>query len=323
MNTDPQKILIVRIDRIGDMFTTTPAIRALREQFPNARIDMAASQGNHTVVHNNPHLDHVYVFHPNKIWSWPMALLKLWATRYDWVISLNAQSSTAAFLARCTGAPMRASYDVKKTKQSYTFTIPDISNEHMVHKQLRLTEALGAPSTDTSQVFPVAESLAAEARKRFPRQDGLRRIGMFIGNAKKVQTRWPAEKFRELATRLLDERKVEVYVIGGPGDAELFEGFAWSARCIRYPGGSLEQLGAFMKTCDLMVTSSTGPMHLAAAVDAPMVAILAEHTYQNWRPLADMHTNLNSGDPGVDVRDMPVETVLDAVLKKLDEMGKD
>lgn len=320
MHNDPEKILVIRIDRIGDMFTSTPALRALRQRFPKARIDLVASSGNHMVVRNNPHVNNVYVFHPNKIWRWPLAFFKLWSRRYDWVIELNGRSKTAAWLAICTQSATRISFRVKKTKSFFTFTTPDISTEHMVNKQLRLTEALGAPSKETSLVFPIPDGLVAKTADTFPRKDNLPRIGVFIGNAKKTQTRWPIEKFRDLVSRLLHERTVETYIIGGPGDEELFEAFEWSDRCIRYPGGNLEALGAFMKTCDLMVTSSTGPMHLAAAVDAPMVAILAEHTYTCWRPLGDMHTNLNSGHPGVDVREMKVETVLQAVLDRVDSL---
>ncbi|GEM_PF-1517983 len=322
MNTTPEKILLIRIDRIGDIFTTTPAIRALRRRFPDARIDLAASDGNHMVVRNNPHLDNIHVFHPKKIWRWPLNIFKLWAGRYDWVIELNGRSKTAAMLAKCTTAPLRASYKVKKTEKFFTFTIPEVTDEHMVDKQLRLMEALGAPSADTSMVYPLSDALLAHASAQFPRKAGLSRIGVFIGNAKKQHTRWPAGKFRELVKRIQEDRPVEAYIIGGPGDEELFEEFEWSDRCIRYPGGSLEALGAFMQTCDLMVTSSTGPMHLAAAVNVPMVTILAEHTYHCWRPLGDMHTNLNSGHCGVNVRDVEVRTVLDAVLEKIDGLNQ-
>lgn len=320
MNTDPRKILLIRIDRIGDLFTTTPAIRALRKRYPDARIDMVASNGNHIVVRNNPDLSNIYVLHPNKLWRWPATMLKLRATGYDWIIGFNRRSKTTGILARCTGSPMRASFHAEKTARFYTFTIQDTGNTHMVDKQLHLVAALDAPAAGKELVFPVSPTLADEVRDNFPASKGTPRIGIFIGNAKKQQTRWPADKFRELVKRLLDARAVEVFIIGGPGDEELFEGFQWSDRCMRYPGGSLEALGAFMKTCDLMVTSSTGPMHLAAAVDAPMVAILAEHTHQCWRPLGDIHTCLNSGHPGVDVRNMDVETVFQAVLKRIDSL---
>lgn len=321
MNTEPQRILIIRIDRIGDLFTTTPAIKALRLRYPDARIDMVASDGNHIVVRDNPHLDNVYVFHPNKPWRWPLSMLKLRANRYDWVIAFNRRSKTTAVLARATGAPMRAAFHADKTAGKYTHTFPDTGNIHMVDNQLQLAAELGAPSADTSLVFPVRKHAAEQAQMEFPRKQGLKRIGVFIGNAKKQQTRWPADRFQELVQRLLKEREVEIYIIGGPGDEPLFEGFEWNERCLRYPGGSLESLGAFMQTCDLMVTSSTGPMHLAAAVGAPMVSILAEHTYHCWRPLGEQHTNLNSGHPGVDVRGMEVRTVLEAVLQRIDEMG--
>ncbi|WP_319470021.1 glycosyltransferase family 9 protein [uncultured Pseudodesulfovibrio sp.] len=159
----------------------------------------------------------------------------------------------------------------------------------------------------------MGEDLKERARAKFPRREGKKRVAVFIGNAKKVDTRWPEDRFVELVRRIVERGDTEVHIVAGPGDEGLLGGFMWSDDCVLYPGGSLQELGAFFGTCDLFVTSSSGPMHLAAAVDVPMVAILADFTFECWRPLADIHRIVQSGQPGVQVGTVTVDEVFEAV----------
>lgn len=307
------KILLLRTDRIGDMFCTTPAFRALREAFPNARIELVASEGNRAVVEDNPHIDALHTFPLKKIWQWPYHFLKYRLGRYDLVVAFNGQSKTTGRLTRFINAPLSVGTWYRATAEYYDETVRYRPGDHTIDFQLQVAEHLGAPSSDTSMVFPVEDSLIDAARKKYPRTQGKKRVSIFIGNAKKVDTRWPEEKFVQLADRLAARGDVEVHIVAGPGDEGLLEGFTWGENLRLYPGGSLKELGAFLKTGDLFVTSSSGPMHLAAAVDAPMVAILAEYTHECWRPLPDIHRIVQSGKPGVQVGNVTVDAVYEAV----------
>lgn len=317
----PKKILLVRIDRIGDMLCSTPAIRAFRQAYPDARIDLVASNKNVCVVRENPDVDNVYVFPLNKIWLWPWHFMKYRLRKYDMVVSLNGSSKTASRLVAFTNAPVKSGTRSSETKAYYDTTIPNRKNEHVIRHMLRLAAEMGAPCDDERIVFPVDEALLDQARQRFPARPGLRRVAIFIGNAKKNETRWPADKFVELTGRLLEREDVEVYIVAGPGDEPLLEGFSWTDRCLRYPGGSLQALGAFLKTCDMFVTSSSGPMHVGAAVEVPMVSVLAGFTYNCWRPLGPMHRAVSSDHPGVDARSVPVDEVLAAANGLLDDLA--
>ena len=313
----PKKILIIRIDRVGDMLSATPAIRALRQAYPDARIDLMASTGNARVVCNNPHIDNLIVFPLKKFWLWPLYFMKLRFSGYDWVVELNGISGTATRLAKATGARIKAAPANDRRKGNYNVTVTPSNTEHMIRQQLRLVAKLGAQSNDTAMVFPVKDEWVDNALARLPRRKGIRRVGMFIGNAKKTETRWPEGKFVALANELSKDKTLEVCVLAGPGDLHLLEGFTWSDNCLLYRDKGLEDLAGFLKTCDLLVTSSTGPKHLAAACGVPIVAILAQFTFDCWRPLGDIHHNINSGHPGQDVRGIEVAEVLDAVQKTL------
>lgn len=313
-----KKILLLRMDRIGDMFCTTPALRAIRQAYPDARIDMVASPGNRAVVADNPDIDRLFLFPLKQFWLWPLHFLKYRLARYDMVVALNGQSKTTARLAKFANAPVCVGTWYRATEQYYKDTVRYRPGEHTIEFQLRTAEAIGAPSDDTAMVFPVSDALKGAARTRYPRREGKQRVAMFIGNAKKVDTRWPEDRFAELAQRLIARGDVEIHVIAGPGDEGLLTPFTWTEDCVLYPGGSLQELGAFLSTCDLFVTSSSGPMHLAAAVDTPMVAILADYTYECWRPLSDIHTIVQSHQEGVQVGTVGVDEVFVAVTARLD-----
>jgi len=311
-------ILLLRTDRIGDMFCTTPALRAIRRAYPDARIDLVAAPGNAAVVRDNPDVDSVSVFPLKRLWAWPWHFLKYRLRRYDMVVALNGQSRTTARLARFAKAPVCVGTWYRSTADYYKETVRYREGEHTIEFMLRVAEELGCSELDPAMVFPVADAVRGRMAARFPRRAGRRRVAMFIGNAKKVDTRWPEDRFAELARRLAARGDVEVYVVAGPGDEGLLPPFAWGEDCLRYPGGTLEELGAFLKTCDLFVTSSSGPMHLAAAVDAPMVAILADYTYECWRPLSSIHAIVHSHQPDVQVGAVTVDQVLEAVEHRLD-----
>lgn len=306
------------MDRIGDMFCTTPALRAIRQAYPDARIDLVTSPGNRAVVADNPHIDTLYTFPLKKFWLWPYHFLKYRLAGYDMVVALNGQSRTTARLVKFIDAPVSVGTWYRATADYYKDTVRYREGEHTIEFQLRVAEALGAPSDDLSMVFPVSDELRARAQARYPRREGKKRVALFIGNAKKVDTRWPEAKFAALTDRLIGRGDVEAHIIAGPGDEGLLPPFSWNDDCVLYPGGSLQELGAFLATCDLFVTSSSGPMHLAAAVDAPMVAILADYTHQCWRPLSDIHTIVQSGQEGVQVGNVEVDAVFDAACQRLD-----
>ena len=314
---DIKKILLLRADRIGDMFCTTPAFRAMREAYPDAQIDLVASTGNRAVVVDNPHIDNLYTFPVKKPWKWPYHFLKYRLSNYDLVVNFNGESGTSSRLAKFVNAPRLVGTWSRKTEAYYPESVRIVPGMHTIEFMLSVAGALDAPSKDVSMVFPVSDALMQRAEKKFPRKADKKKVAVFIGNAKKVDTRWPETKFVKLVDRIVKRGDVEVHIVAGPGDEGLLGGFTWSEDCALYPGGSLQELGAFLKTCDLFVTSSSGPMHLAAAVDAPMVALLADFTFECWRTLSAIHRIVQSGQPGVQVGNVDVESVFGAVEEML------
>lgn len=314
---NPSKILLLRTDRIGDMLCTTPAIHAIRKAYPNSTIDLVASDKNMPVVVGNPDIDNLFILPLKKFWMWPILALKLRIKKYDLVVGFNSGSRTTSRLIKRINCPCSVGVKHEKTHQYYTDHIEIKESVHTIDIQLELAKILGADETSQSIIFPVCDQCRSRIENKFAKPKGIRRVAMFIGNAKKIKTRWPENHFLELSRRLHGLNQVEVYIVAGPGDIHLVKIFKWDEKCKLLPKTNLEELGAFLKTCDLFITSASGPMHLASAVDSPMIAIMGGYSHRCWRPLSDIHTLLNSGQDEDDVKGISVDQVYEKVIEKL------
>lgn len=315
-----KRILCIRVDRIGDMFITTPAFKALRRNCPDARIDVVASVVNAGVLKDNADVDNVYSFNKKSPFAWLRLLSRLLLNRYDLVLAFNGASTSTALLAKLLFHHETYAVSRKNNKFFYTEVFDEPRNIHHVERQLAFLRHLGFSAADVDMCFNISPEVMSKIAARHPRKPDLPRIGIFIGNIKKIRTRWPVEKFAELTDRLL-EKRVELYIVAGSDDIPLLDAFKGRTdeRLLYYIGdGSFEESAAFFKTCDLFVTSSSGPMHIAAAVDVPCVSIVFPEGAVGWSPLGERHSIVVSTEYS-DVRDITVDSVLSATLKALSE----
>jgi len=170
--------------------------------------------------------------------------------------------------------------------------------DHRVNEFLAIADlpvAAGEPPAPRLTEFASSDSAWADRRKslRIP-DDGKPPVGLFPG-ANGASRRWPAEKFAALG-RSLARRGYRVLVLGGPEDREVTAEVTGRARtadghhdgAVRDLGGrtSLVELAGVLAECHLLVTNDTGPMHLAAALDRPIVALEGPADVRQTRPLA-------------------------------------
>ncbi len=316
LSLTPKRILLVRVDRIGDMLITTPALRALRRAYQDARIDLVASDLNRAVVADNPHIDQLWRLPLRRHWEWPWLLLRLRSRKYQVAVDLNTgHSRTSGMLVHYCGARDRVGFEKQRRKgvdRYYNHSVPLAPEGHHVEQQLRMARALGAGDLDPRLEFVVPENARRDVERRFGPRAGVDRVGIFVGNAKKVHSRWPIEKFTALTRALSELPNLEILILAGPSDEPLVAAFdrLRGPRCKPVVSNSLAQTAALLETCRLFVTSSSGPMHLAAAVGTATLSILAGSTYRGWRPLGAEHSAVRSSDDGVDVRSVPVDAVV-------------
>lgn len=258
-------------------------LRLLKQQFPKSEIHWWIDSALAPLLEGDPDLAGVVRFE-RKRWGsprhWPEMLRSIaWlrAQRFDWVIDLQclARSGMFAWLAngkRLVGLDepregARGFYDICVRRASF--------HTHAVDWYLATLPALGVPVHWNFKWLPERPEIAAAVKAKWP-PDGARWIALQPG-ARWANKRWPLEYFATLTRRMAAEFPASRFaILGGRDDAPLAAELYHAApdRCLNLAGQtSLPEMVEWLRRCALLVTNDTGPMHVAAALGQPVVAL--------------------------------------------------
>jgi lipopolysaccharide heptosyltransferase II len=289
------RILLVRLRQIGDVVFTTPAVRALRERFPDAEVSYLVEPVAAPVVSHNPHIDHVIVA-PRRRGLAGLAIdlvlaRRLRARRFDLAIDFHG-GPRAAMLTWLSGAPVRIGYEVVGRTWMYTRSVERpraLRARHSVENQWDLLRTLGVPPADPG-AYPVemrtASRPALDVAQRLlaagvTAHDHLVVIHVSAGNPFR---RWPVPSFAEVAASLAaGPAHARIVVTSGPSEREAAARVSADARR-RLPAAdrarildcgefSIDELRALVDRAALFIGGDSGPMHVAATSRVPIVAL--------------------------------------------------
>jgi lipopolysaccharide heptosyltransferase II len=289
------RLLLLRLREIGDVIFTTPAIRGLRERYPDAHITYIVQPAAAPVVARNPRLDDVIVVPMRPGLAGlrdDLALAaRLRAARYDIAIDFHSgpRSSLLTWLSR---APVRIGYDVPGRGWMYTVRVPRpraIRSRHAVENQWDLLNAIGIPTPDarSSPVEMVVNpDTAAVVRERLARagvrpDDQIVVVHVSAGNPFR---RWPLDSFAALAAQLVREHASRrVIVISGPSERGAASQVIERARALVAPAHcesildcgefDLDEVRALVDRAALFIGGDSGPMHIASTSAVPIVGL--------------------------------------------------
>jgi heptosyltransferase-1 len=317
----PQSILIVKLSAIGDVVQTLPMAEALRSHFPRAKIDWLVEEEASDLLIGHPALNHVLISRRKR---WQRDLFRrgrffptlgkirhffreLRQIRYDWVIDNHGILKSGLSLLAVRG---RRKIGFRKSpgiadEGNYFFTReryrPLNIERHALERYLDLIRQLGVRGDQPDLRFPVP----AESRRKVEmllRQNGLARPVVVIhALAKWPSKQWPAENFARFIDRLA-EREISVILSGSPQDQEglerIREKVGHPRRVMNWAGKTaLRELAALFSLADLVLTTDTGPMHLAAAVKAPLIALFGPTAPWRTGPYGDPDAVLRKSLP--------------------------
>ncbi len=298
----PTRILVVKLADIGDLLTATPALAALRETFPAARIDLLATAHSAPVVRRTGLVDTIITFdkfaydHPRDALR-PANLLAalalardLRARRYDTVVILHHLTTRFgalkyAALARAAGARRRLGLDNGRG-WFLTHTAPDggFGARHEVEYWLDVVALLGAHTDDVSLRVNV------EARHVLPLPPQAEGGGPLVvihpgSGGYSPARRWDPASFAAVAEALHAERNARIVLVGTAQD-DVGAVVAHMAHAPLDLSGrtTLGELAALLREADLFIGADSGVMHLAAAAGTPGVAIFGPSNHRAWEP---------------------------------------
>jgi heptosyltransferase-1 len=264
------RILIVKPSSLGDVVHALPVLRLLRLAHPDARIDWWLSPGLFPLLAGDPDLDDLVPFHKRGPWQWLQALRRVRATRYDLVVDLQglARSGAMSWLAdgsRSIGLDLnregaRGFYDETVSRPS-----PDA---HAVDWYLAVAQRLGLDTRREFAWLPVGKTTDNP-----PVEPHI----ALVPGARWQNKRWPTAHFRSLTEQLLSRQADLKFAIYGDGGDRALAADIASA----HPGQVIDRTGTtplpelveHLRNATAVVTNDTGPMHIAAALGRPVVAL--------------------------------------------------
>jgi ADP-heptose:LPS heptosyltransferase len=315
-----RRILIIRNDRFGEFLLNVPAFRAVKETYPACALTAAVAPGVADVARGVPYIDKVIEFP-----SAPMGLagqlrfvMKLRREKFDAAAVLNptAIAHRSIFLA---GIPLRAGY-ARKHPFFLTNTIPDVKGEgrrHEVLNNLGVAALLGCSTQDLSLTLNIPPLLQREALSRF----GLTGQGIYAAVhpwTSDAVKQWPLERFTQLIAALARQVGVTVVIIGRPEPWHEPFIVPAAANIIDLRGQtSLMEAGAVLKCCAVLVSCDSGPVHLAASVGTPVVALFRNDmpgkNPERWGPWGPGHAVIQRAQ----LNNISVEDVIGIVSDKI------
>lgn len=293
---DPARILCLRLERIGDLLMTVPALGALRAAFPKARIDLVTGSWNHELASSITAVDTVKTL--DAAWLSRggggldiVGVLKHAAgwRRAEYDLALNFEPDIRTNLAaRISGARVVAGFRSGGGGPILDLALDYDVTRHVRENALALVRMIGAArstSADTAGLrIPAANR---EAAKRLLQSDERLYVGIHLSGGRLVK-QWPEDRFTDTARRLVAERGATIVFTGSAQDREVVRQALRNlpAEHVIDASGetSLLTVAAVLERLALFVTGDTGPMHLARTVGTPIVAVFGPSDPRRYAP---------------------------------------
>ena len=292
-----KKLLIRSTNWIGDAVMTTPAVRAIRKNFPNAKISLMAKPWVAPVFENNPHIDDIIFYNfkgMTKTFKTAMMLEK-----YDFGAAILLQNAfEAAFIAYLAKIPIRIGYDTDLRNIFLTHPVhrsSKILRLHQTHYYNEILKGAGL-KTDGTSLELFLSSQDHNAALKILEDSNISETDFVIGINPSATygsaKQWFPERFAQVSDRLGKRFGSKTIIFGGPNDRELGANIRkmMKTQAVNLSGKTtLKEAMALIARCRLFITNDSGLMHVAAALNVNQVAIFGSTDFAAtgpWSPRA-------------------------------------
>lgn len=344
-----KNILVINLMHIGDLMLVTPVLRTLRANYPEAKITLLADKKLRDLVEYNEHIDECLLIDKkgvdDKLPAFIKFIFKVRAKNYDLVVNLH-RNERASALAAFSGAKKIVGYSKPGFALFFTQTMPNLNPvKHQIHSHFDvLRDMVGVTKIDDGGLEmvlpPGADDEAAKMwAEKIPA--GAKVIGFNIG-ASWATKRWIDTYFAECADRFLAEG-YHIAFFGGPMDVEMVEKCRAQqkvhdgAREHIFTGRvSLGVLAGLLRRLSLFITTDSGPMHVAVAMNTPIVTMFGASPVPGFYPYdgkdiliktpepchpCGIHDCPNEGERNMAcMKNIPVDVVMQYSHELLEEM---
>lgn len=307
-----QKFLAIRLSSIGDIVHALPAVSALAETYPQAEITWAVESRYALLLEGNPGVRRLLRF-DTLGWRKRMqssgtlrevadAIHSLREDRFDAVIDFQGLLKTA-ILSRLCRSPRRIGYAKGSHREPgaglfYTEEVPLPETGHAIEECLALVARLGARANAWQFPLPQIPEDKKYIDSRLAEM-GVEKFILIIPGGGWMAKRWPPRDYAALTKMLAADSGADIVLSGSPAEEGDIRVILRGANCERthYVPTTLGQYLALARRTSLFIGGDTGPMHLAAAVGAPIVAIMGPTSAMRNGPFSSEDIVLSNGEP--------------------------
>lgn len=301
-----KKVLFMRIDGLGDVVMSTPAISRLREIFPISYITLLAASLSKDIVETIPTFDEIIYFdapwimkeQSGKLRNLFRCLRRIRAENFDLIIDLRGDFRNNVFMYFCN-AKYRIGFDHTGCDFLLTHVIPKGNNHHMVSASLSLVNYLQHENIEKIPLQLWISSADRDFADGFLKKNGIdctaasdRLVVVIHPGAKWYGRRWKSQRYAAVADALIENYDARVILAGSPSDVEMTRDIARLMKHTPIEAAgktSLRQFLALLEKSDLFIGLDSGPMHMAVAMGTRLVALFGPARPESVGPWGDKY----------------------------------
>ena len=302
------RICIVMMSAVGDAVHVLPVLHALDRHSPGSRITWILQPGPATLVRGHQHVDEIVLFDRSKGWRAFTDVRRELSTRqFDLVLDFQVYFK-AGIVTSFTNAPVKLGFDRARGRDlNWLFTtdrIPPHEPQHVQDQYLEFLSALGIPSDQLVWELGPWPREREWQRAFFERLD--RPAAAIVVATSKPQKDWLPERWAEVVDVLYHDFGLEPVLVGGRTERELAAERVIMARARHKPvsalGSGLRNLVSILDGSVLVLAPDTGPLHMAVALDRPVISLMGYTNPKRTGPYRRFHDLVVDayGEPGED-----------------------
>ncbi len=279
----PKRILIVELKFIGDIIVTTPTIRALKQKFPNSKIDILVPESMRDVLYGNPNLNEILPF-DNDFKKWTEKI----KGKYDLAVILHNGTLKVSKMLFKAGIPFRigctkVGFLENRGLFLHRKTFPTYRIKHKVDDNLDVIKTINVKTDDKHLELYIDKK--NESSLKLPKK-----YFVIHNTSRHAQNReWLPEGFAEVVDILNREYKTEAIITGMKEDFENNQKIVDLAKTKLHnlAGTSIKEFFIIIKNAEFVISIDTSAMHVAAGFNVPVVALFGAGTPKIWHPYSD------------------------------------
>jgi ADP-heptose:LPS heptosyltransferase len=295
---------------LGDVLLATPALRALKVAFPQARLDVAVDDVLEPLLRRNPHVDHLWLLprrRPRRRRDWLRIYTGIMRAGYDLVIDLHGSPRTA-MLAWLSGAPQRVGYALRGRGLLYNRRVPRDSDRfgrrrvlYAARTNLEIVARCGATGDvldDTRLEWPADPAVETATAHWFAALVPARpRVGLAAPGTWQAKT-YPVEHWAAVGDGLA-ARGCAIVLVWGPGEAAIAHAVAERMQqpAVILPATGIDAVAAVVARLDLLICNDSGIKHIAVARGTPTLTLFGPTRPEAWTPETGPHGGLRLDVP--------------------------